>query len=124
MKRIGFVSTRIAGTDGVSLETYKWSQVLERNGYSCFFFAGELDTPAARSFHEPLAHFEHRDIMEVNREIIGKRRRSMKTTAKIHELCENLKSRLYRFCEQFELDFLIPENALAIPMNIPLFMGL
>ena len=29
MKKVGFVSTRIAGTDGVTLETYKWHQVLE-----------------------------------------------------------------------------------------------
>ena len=58
MKRIGFVSTRIAGTDGVTLETYKWYQVLERNGYECCFFAGELDTPKERSMLEPKAHFE------------------------------------------------------------------
>ena len=28
--RIGFVSTRIAGTDGVSLEIAKWAHVIER----------------------------------------------------------------------------------------------
>ncbi len=50
MKRVGFVSTRISGTDGVSLETYKWYQVLERNGYECYFFAGELDTPPGSIF--------------------------------------------------------------------------
>ena len=32
--RLGFVSTRFDGTDAVSLETRKWSQVLERLGYS------------------------------------------------------------------------------------------
>ena len=50
MKKIGFVSTRIAGGDGVTLETYKWYKVLARNGYECYFFAGELDTPRAKSF--------------------------------------------------------------------------
>ncbi|HUT71589.1 MAG TPA: hypothetical protein VMW89_13030 [Desulfatiglandales bacterium] len=29
IKNIGFVSTRIAGTDGVSLEIQKWAEVLE-----------------------------------------------------------------------------------------------
>jgi hypothetical protein len=29
-RRIGFISTRFAGTDGVSLETAKWATVLER----------------------------------------------------------------------------------------------
>ncbi len=31
-KNVGFRSTRIAGTDGVSLEIAKWVAVLERNG--------------------------------------------------------------------------------------------
>ncbi|MBW2093803.1 MAG: glycosyltransferase family 4 protein [Deltaproteobacteria bacterium] len=124
MKRIGFVSTRIAGTDGVSLETFKWCQVLERNGYKCFFFAGELDTPAERSLVEPLAHFEHPDVAGIGREVFGSRKRDLKTTARIHELSDHLKEQLYGFCRQFQVDLLIPENALAIPMNIPLAMAI
>jgi hypothetical protein len=37
------VSTRIAGTDGVSLETKKWVEVLDGKGCRCVFMAGELD---------------------------------------------------------------------------------
>jgi len=66
MNRIGFVSTHIAGTDGVTLETNKWYQILERNGYECYFFAGELDTPEERSFFEPKAHFEDPEMMEIH----------------------------------------------------------
>jgi len=43
IRNIGFISTRIAGTDGVSLEIEKWATVLERNGFNCYYFAGELD---------------------------------------------------------------------------------
>ena len=71
MKRIGFVSTRIAGTDGVSLEAYKWYQVLERNGYECFFFAGELDTAPDRSFLEPKAHFEEPEVSAIHEACFG-----------------------------------------------------
>ena len=39
---IGFVSTRFAGIDGVSLESSKWAEVLEDLGHLCFWFAGEL----------------------------------------------------------------------------------
>ncbi|MBW2336879.1 MAG: glycosyltransferase family 1 protein, partial [Deltaproteobacteria bacterium] len=39
---IGFVSTRFAGIDGVSLESSKWARVLEDEGHACFWFAGEL----------------------------------------------------------------------------------
>jgi hypothetical protein len=41
--RIGFVSTRIAGTDGVSLEIQKWDDVLSGLGHECFYFAGLSD---------------------------------------------------------------------------------
>ena len=30
-KNVGFISTRLAGTDGVSLETAKWAKVFEEN---------------------------------------------------------------------------------------------
>ncbi len=120
MKRIGFISTRIAGTDGVSLETYKWVKVLERNGYECFFFAGKLDTPEDRSLLEPKAHFEHPEIAEINELIFGRTTRERWLTEKIHSIAKELKEKLYEFYREFKIDLIIPENALAIPLNIPL----
>ena len=55
--RVGFVSTRLAGTDGVSLETAKWEQIFETEGFECFYFAGELDRPPDRSVLAEEAHF-------------------------------------------------------------------
>ena len=124
MNKIGFVSTRISGTDGVSLETYKWYQVLERTGYKCFFFAGELDTPSGRSFLEPKAHFDHPEILEIYKACFETPRREKIMTKRIHELRGYLKSRLYEFCDEYGIDVLIPENALAIPMNLPLGMAI
>ena len=43
--RVGFVSTRISGSDGVSLEIGKWAEVLERIGHTCFYVAGKTDRP-------------------------------------------------------------------------------
>ncbi len=40
---IGFISTRLAGTDGVSLEAAKWASIFESEGHLCFYMAGELD---------------------------------------------------------------------------------
>lgn len=124
MERVGFVSTRLAGTDGVTLETYKWYQVLERNGYECYFFAGKLDTPQERSFLEPRAHFEDPEILEIHSACFGTTTRKASLSARIHELKDHLKSRLSEFCRQFNIDLLIPENALAVPMNIPLGLAL
>ena len=51
--RIGFVSTRFHGTDGVSLEVRKWVAVLREMGHECFFFAGQSEWPEDVSFVVP-----------------------------------------------------------------------
>ena len=45
---IGFVSTRFAGTDGVSLESAKWAQVLWDLKYVSYWYAGKLDRKSTR----------------------------------------------------------------------------
>ena len=40
---IGFVSTHFSGTDGISVETEKWASFFEKEGFSCYYFAGKLD---------------------------------------------------------------------------------
>ncbi len=57
--RVGFVSTRFAGIDGVSLETAKWAEVLEEMGHTCFYFAGFCDRTSERSLVVPEAFFGH-----------------------------------------------------------------
>jgi len=79
-RHAGFISTRIAGTDGVSLEIEKWAAVLERNGYRCFYFSGENDRPEDRCRLEPEAHFLHPEILALTRACFGKDTRSAKTT--------------------------------------------
>lgn len=51
--RIGIVSTRLAGTDGVSLESAKWTNVLRELGHKLFYFAGESNRPKERSLVVP-----------------------------------------------------------------------
>jgi len=65
-RRIGFVSTRFSGTDGVSLETQKWADVLERMGHSCFYFCGESDRPPEVSMVVPEAFYRHPTIDAIN----------------------------------------------------------
>ena len=59
-RNIGFVSTRFAGTDGVSLESSKWSKVLEEKGHRCFWFAGKLDKDEKISFLASKADFKEK----------------------------------------------------------------
>ncbi|MBE2178949.1 MAG: glycosyltransferase family 4 protein [Chthoniobacterales bacterium] len=119
-RRIGFVSTRFHGTDGVTLEAGKWAEVFTAAGAECCWMGGLLDTPQEASRHVPLAFFGHPDILEAQEEIFGRTTRSPGTTARIHELKEKLKAELYAFVAEFGIKLLVPQNILAIPMNIPL----
>ena len=124
VKNIGFVSTRFKGTDGVSLETSKWAHVFKKMGFKCFYFAGQLDTPAKCSLLEPLADFHHPQITEINNQCFSMQFRSRTLTNKIHEIKDQLKDRIYAFLESFEIHLMVVENALAIPVNVPLGLAI
>jgi glycosyltransferase involved in cell wall biosynthesis len=121
---IGFVSTRFSGTDGVSLETEKWAKVLTALGHECFYFAGESDRLAERSLVVPEAHFNHPQILSLNKDIFDDYTRSSETTGAIQRLRYHLKQRLYEFVLNFALDILVVENALSLPMNVPLGLAI
>ncbi len=118
--KIGFISTRFSGLDGVSLETKKWSRILEEEGFDCYYFAGELDCPEEKSFLVEEAHFKHPNIEEIYNECFGTDTRKTSVTRNIHETKKRLKSEILTFVNKFEIDLLIAENALTIPLNIPL----
>jgi glycosyltransferase involved in cell wall biosynthesis len=122
--RIGFISTRLAGTDGVSLETRKWSNILTGLGHECFYFAGESEWPEERSYVVPEAHFNHPEIQALNVDLFDDYMRSPQTSQRIQALQWHLKAHLYEFIRTFDLRLLIAENALSIPMNIPLGLAL
>ncbi len=121
---VGFVSTRFAGTDGVSLETTKWADVFKRVGFACFYFAGELDHPEDCSFLVEEAHFQHPAIRDIYQQCFGVSVRKRSVTQKIYEIKRKLKDRIYEFIKEFDIDLLLPENSLTIPLNIPLGIAL
>jgi glycosyltransferase involved in cell wall biosynthesis len=123
-KRIGFISTRLAGTDGVSLETQKWADVLERDGHQCFYMAGELDTPPERSRLVKDCHFRNKRVWDIYLGCFGRDTRDPSVTLAVEEIKHGLKAELAAFVKEFDLDLLIPENALAIPFNIPLALAI
>jgi mannosylglucosylglycerate synthase len=123
-KRIGFISTRFQGTDGVTLEARKWAQLLEGMGHSCFWMAGLLDAPATVSHSAPLAYFNHPEVSELQARLFGVVTRPRSTTDLLQSLKDRLKDELYQFIEKFRLEVLVPENILAIPMHVPLGLAM
>jgi len=123
-KRIGFISTRFHGTDGVTLEARKWAQILQGLGHSCFWMAGLLDAPPDVSHAAPLAFFSHPEVADVQTKLFGAAFRTRAVTNQIQSLKERLKDDLYRFIEKFRLEVLLPENILSLPMHVPLGLAM
>ncbi len=121
---IGFISTRFSGADGVTLEAGKWSEVLEKNGNTCFWFAGELDKSPETSYLVPEAHFRDEHNLWVNDRVFNQTRRSPAVTERIHASRSFLKARLHAFIDKFNIDILVAENVLTIPMHVPLGLAL
>ena len=123
-QNIGFVSTRFSGADGVSLESAKWAKILWDHRHVSFWYAGKLDRDSAISTLVPEAYFYDRDNVWINERAFGTRGRSPELTRRILGVADHLKGTLYDFIENFEIDILLVENALSIPMHIPLGVAL
>jgi len=123
-KRIGFISTRFQGTDGVTLEARKWAYILQSMGHQCFWMAGQLDSPPEISHSVPVAYFNHPRIAALQAKLFGVATRPRAVTDEIHTIKEQLKDEIYRFLDRFKVEVLIPQNVLAIPMHVPLGLAL
>ncbi len=123
--KIGFVMTRYAGTDGVSLETRKWMDVLSETGHRCFCFCGENDyLPGDRVMVESKAHLHDPDNMSINSELFQSKSRSPDISRLIDSLKRELKERLTDFHNTFGIELFVAENTLSLPMHIPLGLAL
>ena len=123
-KRVAFVSTRVSGTDGVSLEIEKWARVIERMGHQCFYITGRSDRPPEQTVIIEEAHFNHPRILDISRQAFGRELRPPELTDEIMALTRVIRDKLAAAIEELKIDALIAENALTIPMNIPLGVAL
>lgn len=121
--RIGFVATRLAGTDGVSLETNKLAKVVRRMGHEAFYCAGELagDSPGLLV---PEIHFQDPAAVALGERAFGGAEPDPELEKAIAERAAQLKRPLAHFLEQYAIDYVIVQNAFAIPMQLPLAQAL
>jgi len=121
---IGFISTRLAGTDGVSLETAKWAAVLRRMGHQVFYCAGELEASGPPGTLISELHFRDPEAEWINRHAFGTTAAHPDLRDRIEGRAAQLKEALRAFIAHNDIELIIPENALAIPMQIPLGVAL
>jgi glycosyltransferase involved in cell wall biosynthesis len=131
---IGFISFRLAGTDGVSLETSKWGEIMHRLGHQIYYFAGELDphsdsrvllnVPIAGSQLVDRAHFTHPMALWITKKSFGTMEEHDRLRIRMENATAHLKRALTGFISRFHIDLLVIENVFAISLNLPLSMAL
>ena len=120
--RIGIIATKLKGTLGVSVEVEKWSKVLTRLGHELFYCAGELDgfaklgelIPSLHGADQSIRSLSHQAFME------GTRADGEQLCDQIYAKADEIRAPLRHFIRSNHLELIIVQNALTIPMNLPL----
>ncbi|MDX2343811.1 MAG: glycosyltransferase, partial [Acidimicrobiia bacterium] len=118
--RFGLVGTRFEGLDGVTLESVKVAHVLESLGHEVVWLGGVLAPEFSPGVEVPEAFFDTGPNLEINRQVFGSEACDDTVLADIEEAASAIKHRLAAFVEELGVDVLVPQNALAIPMQLPL----
>ncbi len=121
--RVAFLSTRIHGLDGVSLEIHKWASILADSGHELFYAAGELGDQR-NAMLIPEMHFTHPHIEHIQQMAFGQVEKNAQLDDLIRQSVKRLVTHIRYFLETNHIDVVIAENILTIPMNIPLGIAL
>jgi glycosyltransferase involved in cell wall biosynthesis len=119
-ERVGFISTRFGGTDGVSLESAKWAEVLWYDEHVSFWYGGLSDRNPDVTLCVPEAFFSNPENLWLSERMWGRTERSQLVSRRILDLAEYLKCTLHEFHQRFDLSMMVIENAISIPMHVPL----
>lgn len=117
--KLGMISTRFGGFDGVSLESAKVAEALRADGHEFAWFAGELGDEFRPGSVVPAAHFATEENRRLEQAAFSDDW-SPDWRDTLLERAAALERELAIFIDDYSLEGLIVQNALAIPMQLPL----
>ena len=122
--RIGMIGTRFAGLDGVSLESDKVADVLRSLGHSVNWFAGRIGPGFEPAVVEPAAYFDTPENHALNDAVFGSPDCAPSVLLGLDQAAATLESRIGAWVAEAGVDVLMPQNASAIPMQLPLGLAI
>ena len=118
------VSTRFAGLDGVTLEAAKVAAALGEDGHEFAWFAGELGPEFHPGREVPAAHFAAEENRQLESDCFGGGVDRDRVASIVAQRATHLEGELDRFVTEFGVEALVVQNAMAIPMQLPLGIAL
>jgi len=115
------VATRLAGTDGVSLESDKLADALRARGFDVVEAAGELDGPGHLV---PEMHFTDPAALALGRRCFEGEGDDPTLEDDVRARAAEISERLRVVLDAERPDLLVVQNAWAIPMQLPLALAL
>jgi len=130
LKKIAIISTKLKGIDGVSIEADKWAGAFKRIGFEPIYIAGNFARENEELFFtvEEMDYY-HPEIVKIRKaafnEITLNGKKDLIELRKNIEAVKNtIKNKLLHILKENNIKFLSIENALAIPLNVPLGIAL
>ena len=118
------VGVRFAGLDGVTLESAKVAAVLAEAGHRVAWFAGELGAGFSPGVTFEAAHFLTPENQALYDACFGVSQRTEETSVTLRVRTDELKAALGDYVDAFGIEWLMPQNALAIPLQLPLGLAI
>lgn len=118
------VGTRFAGFDGVSLEAAKVADALGAEGHEFVWFAGELGSGFRPGVEFPAAHFDNPGNRSLEAAVFGGGRFGSTDRDRLLGTAAELQAAITAFVDSHDVEMLLIENALAIPMQLPLGLAI
>ena len=122
--RIGIVSTRLFGVDGVTFEAAKWEAVLERMGHEVRLLAGDVDALRPTAQLVPPMHFTYPPAARVTAAAFDPASDADAVRTEVDRLARQLLPVFDSWIAAQRIELLIVQNAWAIPMHLPLAVAL
>jgi mannosylglucosylglycerate synthase len=127
-KNIALLHTRLKCIDGVSIESEKWIKAYTNLGYCVHLVAGRFGVKTSRpKLHIPELDFTHpiiRIIKKLAFESKLDKASKEALNALVNLMSRKIKKEILAYVKKHDIHFLSIENAMAIPLNIPLGVAL
>lgn len=119
---VAILTTRIAGTDGVSLEAERWRDIFSKMSHRVTFIAGKLDRSGIVI---PKLHFQWPKVVELHDKVVYSEGNYKDIEAEIFKVAGEIEGELRGvFHNGRKFDLLVVPNIFSIPMHFPLAVAL